>query len=132
MKSSGLPMLRALIFHHEDDPMCWHIDDQYYFGNHFLVAPIMNDEGVRDVYLPEGKWVDFWTGESLEGNHWRKNVKMSLAHIPVYVKFGAQVPVYPHRVQYTDEMDQTKTVKVVFDNQYRGFRNSILGKVVNL
>ena len=129
---SGLPMLRALIFHHEDDPMCWHIDDQYYFGNHFLVAPIMNDEGVRDVYLPEGKWVDFWTGESLEGNHWRKNVKMSLAHMPVYVKFGAQVPVYPHRVQYTDEMDLTKTVKVVFDNQYRGFRNSILGTVVNL
>ncbi|MBN1451661.1 MAG: alpha-xylosidase [Anaerolineales bacterium] len=129
---TGLPMLQALIFHHEDDPMCWHIDDQYYFGNDFLVAPIMNDEGVRDVYLPAGKWVDFWTGEMLEGNRWLKKIKMSLEHMPVYVNFGAQVPVYPHRVQYTDEMDLTKAAKVVFDHQYRGLRNSILGTVVSL
>ena len=129
---TGLPMLQALIFHHEDDPMCWHIDDQYYFGNAFLVAPMMNDDGVRDVYLPAGKWIDFWTGEVLEGNRWLKKIKMSLEHMPVYVKFGAQVQVYPHRVQCTDEMDLTKTVKVVFDDQYQGLRDSILGTVVSL
>ncbi|MFN2304257.1 MAG: TIM-barrel domain-containing protein, partial [Anaerolineales bacterium] len=132
MVNSGLPMLQALIFHHEDDPMCWHIDDQYYFGNAFLVAPIMNDVGVRDVYLPAGKWVDFWTGEVLEGNCWLKDIKMSLEHMPIYAKFGAKVPVYPYSVQCTDEMDLTKSVKVVFDNQYQGFRNSILGTVVSL
>jgi alpha-D-xyloside xylohydrolase len=132
MVNSGLPMLQALIFHHEDDPMCWHIDDQYYFGNAFLVAPIMNDVGVRDVYLPAGKWVDFWTGEVLEGNCWLKGIKMSLEHMPIYAKFGAKVPVYPYSVQCTDEMDLTKAVKVVFDNQYQGFRNSILGTVVSL
>jgi alpha-D-xyloside xylohydrolase len=130
--NTGLPMLQALIFHHEDDPMCWHIDDQYYFGNNFLVAPIMNDEGVRDVYLPAGKWVDFWTGEVLEGNRWLKNIKMSLEHMPIYVKSGAQVPVYPHSVQCTDEMDVTKAVKIVFDNQYHGLQSSILGKIVRL
>jgi len=130
--NTGFPMLQALIFHHEDDPMCWHIDDQYYFGNDFLVAPIMNDEGIRDVYLPEGKWVDFWTGEVLKGSRWLKNIKMSLEHMPIYVKFGAQVPVYPHSVQCTDEMDLTKAIKIVFDDQYQGLRNSILGKVVSL
>jgi len=57
---------------------------------------------------------------------------MSLEHMPVYVKFGTQVPVYPHSVQCTDEMDLTKAVKVVFDHQYRGLRNSILGTVVSL
>jgi alpha-D-xyloside xylohydrolase len=129
---TGLPMLRALVFHHQDDLMCWHIDDQYYFGDAFLVAPIMNDDGVRDVYLPEGKWVDFWTGEILEGNHWLKRVKMSLEHMPVYVKFGAQIPVYPYSVQCTDEMDLTKASKVVFDNQYEGLRRSSLWPVVSL
>jgi alpha-D-xyloside xylohydrolase len=130
--NTGLPMLQALIFHHEDDPMCWHIDDQYYFGNDFLVAPIMNGDGVRDVYLPSGKWIDFWTGEMLEGNRWLKNIKISLEHMPVYIKFGAQVPVYPHSVQCTDEMDLTKAVKMVFDDQYQGLRSSILGKVIRL
>jgi alpha-D-xyloside xylohydrolase len=130
--NTGLPMLRALIFHHEDDPMCWHIDDQYYFGDAFLVAPIMNDDGVRDVYLPAGKWIDFWTGEVLEGSRWLKNIKMSLERMPVYVKFGAQVPVYPHSVQCTGEMDLSRAMKVVFDDQYHGLRSSILGKVVTL
>src|SRR6266540_3905098 len=129
---SGLPMLQALIFHHEDDPMCWHIDDQYYFGDFFLVAPIMNDDGVRDVYLPAGKWIDFWTGAVLEGSCWLKNIKMPLEHMPVYVKFGAQVPVYPHSVQCTDEIDLTKAVKIVFDDLYHGLQSSILGKTVKL
>ena len=129
---TGLPMLQALIFHHEDDPMCWHIDDQYYFGKAFLVAPMMNDAGIRDVYLPAGKWIDFWTGEMLEGNRWLKNIKMALEHMPVYAKFGAQVPVYPHSVQCTDEVDLTKAVRIVFDDQYQGLQSSILGKVVTL
>jgi alpha-D-xyloside xylohydrolase len=129
---TGLPMLQALIFHHEEDPMCWHIDDQYYFGNAFLVAPVMNDEGARDVYLPAGTWIDFWTGELLEGCRWLKNIKMSLEHMPVYARFGAQVPVYPDSVQCTDEMDLTKAVKIVFDDQYQGLGSSILGKVVSL
>jgi alpha-D-xyloside xylohydrolase len=129
---TGLPMLRALIFHHEDDLMCWHIDDQYYFGDAFLVAPIMNDDGVRDVYLPAGKWIDFWTGEIVEGCRWLKNIQMRLERMPVYVKLGAQVPVYPHRVQCTDEMDLSRAVKLIFDDQYSGLRTSILGTVVDL
>lgn len=129
---TGFPVLRALIFHHEDDPMCWNIDDQYYFGDDFLVAPIMSADGVRDVYLPSGRWVDFWTGAILEGGRWLKKIKMSLEHMPVYVKFGSHVPVYPHSVQCTDEMDLTKAVKVNFDDRYQGFRNSILGKIISL
>jgi alpha-D-xyloside xylohydrolase len=129
---TGLPMLQGLVFHHEDDPMCWHIDDQYYFGDSFLVAPIMNDDGVRDVYLPEGTWIDFWSGEIVKGCRWLKNIQMPLERMPVYVKLGAQVPVYPHRVQCTDEMDLSKAVHVDFDQQYQGLQSSILGKVVSL
>jgi alpha-D-xyloside xylohydrolase len=129
---SGLPMLRALIFHHEDDPMCWHIDDQYYFGDDFLVAPIMNDDGVRDVYIPSGTWVDFWTGEKLEGGRWLRNVSMPLEHMPIYVKFGASVPVYPYGVQCTDEMDLTKSANLVFNDAYTGLKNSILASLIKL
>ena len=92
----------------------------------------MNDDGVRDVYLPEGKWIDLWTGETLEGSRWLKRIKISLDHMPVYVRSGSQVPVYPHRVQCTDEMDLAKAEAMVFDDQYRGLRNSILGTIVSL
>jgi len=68
----------------------------------------------------------------VDGGRWLMNITMPLEHMPVYVKFGAQVPVYPHCVQCTDEMDLTKAVNIVFDDRYQGLRSSILGKVVTL
>jgi alpha-D-xyloside xylohydrolase len=129
---TGLPMLRALVFHHADDPTCWHIDDQYYLGDAFLVAPIMNSEGVRDVYLPEGEWVDLWTGERFAGSRWLKGVRVPLERMPVYFKYGAQIAAYPHLVQSTDGMDLAKSVTLVIDDGYRGFSGSILGSIVGL
>jgi alpha-D-xyloside xylohydrolase len=125
-------VLCALVLHHEDDPTCWRIDDQYYLGDAFLVAPIMNPEGVRDVYLPAGEWVDFWSGEALSGPRWLRRVEVPLARMPLYVRCGAQVSVYPEPVQCTDEMDLSRAAMLAFDEGYAGFRNSILGAYVGL
>jgi len=129
---SGLPVFRALVFHHWDDPTCWHIDDQYYFGDAFLVAPVMNDDGVRDVYLPAGKWVDIWTGRTLEGPRWLKDIRSPLEHIPVFAAKDATMRVYPEVVQCTDEMDLANAVELRFDESYRGLSDSILGEITEL
>ncbi len=126
--TTGLPLMRSLIVHHMDDPICWQTTDQYYFGDSLLIAPVANDDGVRDVYLPEGMWVDLWTGETLEGATMLKQVKMPLSRIPVYVKKGAEIPVYPDVVQSTAEMELEKVVCLVFDGTYDGFENSVLNK----
>lgn len=117
---SGYPLLRALIFHHADDKLCWHIDDEYYFGDDFLVAPVMNSEGCRDIYLPEGEWVNFFTGARHKGGGWMKNVSVPLDLMPVYVREGAVIPFYPELVQCTDEMDLAKTVEIVIDGKFKG------------
>jgi len=49
---TGYPVLRALVFHHGDDPTCWAIDDEFYCGPSYPCRPIMNSEGIRDIYLP--------------------------------------------------------------------------------
>ena len=126
---TGLPLVRALVFHHEDDALCWHIDDEYYFGDDFLVAPVMNDAGVRDVYLPAGEWVDLWSGERLDGGRWLKGVTVPLEQMPVYVRYGAQVPVYPELVQSTQEMDLSRATLLSFDASYCGMAGSLLAKV---
>jgi alpha-D-xyloside xylohydrolase len=118
---SGYPVLQALIFHHPKDKMCWHISDQYYFGDDFLVAPVMNSENKRDVYLPEGKWVNFFTGEIYEGNQWLKGFEVPLNEMPVWVKYGAEVPFYPEKVSCTDEMDLNKKVLIIFDETFSGY-----------
>lgn len=117
---SGYAVLRALIFEHPADKMCWHIDDEYYFGDDFLVAPVMNSEDCRDVYLPEGEWVNFFTGERIRGGQWLKGVKVPLDEMSVYVREGAVIPVYPEDVDCTDEMDLDKSVALKIDEHFRG------------
>ena len=119
---SGWPMLRALLMHHPDDRQCWHIDDQYYFGDDFLVAPVMNSEGVRDVYLPEGRWGDFFTGERMEGGRWLRGLQVPLDMMPVYVREGAEIAVYPEDAQCTDEMDMSRAVTIKIDNDFKGYK----------
>ncbi|MBQ3187260.1 MAG: alpha-xylosidase [Alistipes sp.] len=120
---TGYPMVRALMMHHPDDRQVWHIDDEYYFGSQFLVAPVMNSEDKRDVYLPEGRWVDFFTGERFEGGRWLKGVECPLERMPLYVKEGAEISLYPDLdPQHTDQMDLTKAEKLVIDETFNGFK----------
>ncbi len=118
--SGGGTIVQALVFHHPDDRLCWHIDDEYYFGDDFLVAPVMNSENRRDVYLPEGNWVDFFSGERIEGNQWLKDLEVPLELMPVYVREGAEIPVYLDDVNCTDEMDLSKTTTMKIDETFKG------------
>ncbi len=127
---TGYPVLRALVFHHGDDPACWHIDDQFYCGQALLVAPVMNPGGVRDVYLPQGNWVDFWTGQVLSGGRWLRNVASPLSQMPVYARAGETIRVYPLPVRSTNDMDLAKAVELRFDSTYRGLAGSILQNVL--
>ncbi len=117
---TGLPIFRAMVFHHNDDPVCRHIDDQYYFGDAFLVAPVMNDKGIRNVYLPEGTWIDLWTGRQYEGPQWLMDVMCPLDKMPVYAVKDARVRIYPDLVQSTNEMNLAKSVEIIFDDTYKG------------
>jgi alpha-D-xyloside xylohydrolase len=117
---TGYPVLRAMIFHHQEDKIAWHIDDQYYFGDDFMVAPVMNGENKRDVYLPEGTWVNFFTGEHVLGGRWLKGFETPLKEMPVWVKYGASVPWYPVQVNCTDDMDLSKTIQLKMDGSFGG------------
>jgi alpha-D-xyloside xylohydrolase len=81
----------------------------------------MNSENKRDVYIPEGKWVNFFDGSIVEGNKWLKNFEVPLDEMPVWVKYGAEVPYYPEQVSCTDEMDLKKAKTVKIDNTYKGY-----------
>ena len=102
---TGYPVLQALLFHHPDDRTCWHIDDEYYFGRAFLVAPVMSSSDRRDIYLPEGEWVNFFTKEHFHGPIWLKDVYVPLDEMPVFCHPGTVIPVYEPEVKSTDDID---------------------------
>lgn len=65
---NGSPLLRTMFYEFPNDAACWDLQDQYMFGDRYLVAPVLY-EGMRErnVYLPEGKWKNIHTGEVLDG-----------------------------------------------------------------
>ena len=87
----SLPMVRALALEHPDDPTAIGVDDQYYFGRHLLIAPILDQSNQRKIYLPHGQWFDFWTKVLIEGGRWLE-VEAPLDVMPMYVRAGAMLP----------------------------------------
>ncbi|PKQ25091.1 MAG: glycoside hydrolase family 31 [Actinobacteria bacterium HGW-Actinobacteria-4] len=65
--NTSAPLMRALFFDYPDDPKVWTSDPQWLLGDDILVAPIVTSAGTRDVYVPEGRWRDAWTGEAIKG-----------------------------------------------------------------
>lgn len=49
------------------DESSWPGDRRYTLGSKLLVAPILDDTGIRDVVFPAGTWWDPWTGEEFRG-----------------------------------------------------------------
>jgi len=110
----GLPMLRPLVLEFPADPVTGHIDDSYLLGNALLVAPIFSDSPepvARQLYLPEGEWIDFWTEQRHIGGHYITRVS-PLDIIPLYVRSGSILPLGPERSFVGDNAPDELTLEV--------------------
>lgn len=102
---SGVPTVRAMTLEFPGDPVCRGTDTRYQFmsGENFLVAPVYKPGSQRDsIYFPEGQWVDYWDGTIYSGPMWLNDYPVTLDKLPVFVKAGAIVPMYPEML-YDEE-----------------------------
>eukprot|EP01037_Dinobryon_pediforme_P023357 gene23358-24782_t len=96
-------IMRALAAGYVADRQVRRIDDEYLFGDAFLVAPVTAYKArSRSVYFPEGtRWYDFDTGRAYQGGT-RATVDAPFERLPLFVRAGAIVPTGPV-TQYVDE-----------------------------
>jgi alpha-D-xyloside xylohydrolase len=125
---TGVPSMRSMVMEFTDDQMCAYLDKQYILGDSLLVAPVFNDEGIANYYLPEGRWTDFFTGEVQIGGRWYKE-KIGYLDIPLMVKEGSIIAVGANEedavYDYSDQVtlktyelkDQIPSATVVYDNE---------------
>jgi 1,3-alpha-isomaltosidase len=86
---TGRPLMAGLFFDYPNDAEIWKAQQQFMCGRSILVAPITEpDQLAQNVYLPEGRWIDFWSGEIHEGRKWI-SVKCPLHQIPAFTKEGS-------------------------------------------
>jgi len=109
------PMLQSLVLYDQEDTQTHFRTDEFIFGEQILVCPIQepNAQG-RRMYIPRGRWYDFWTEAVLEGGKecW---VAADLDVMPIYIKEGAIIPKYPVQ-QYVGELQLTE---LVLDTYYK-------------
>ncbi|MFN3763355.1 MAG: TIM-barrel domain-containing protein, partial [Anaerolineae bacterium] len=92
---TGLPIVRPLLLAFQDDPTTHALDDEFLCGDALLVAPVLEEGATRRrVYLPAGRWYDFWTDDVYEGPAWVE-AEAPPERIPVFVRAGAVVPTGP-------------------------------------
>ncbi len=100
--ATGAPFMRPLVADYPRDPNVPTLAAEYLFGPNILVAPVL-EKGVSSwqVYLPEGRWVHFWTNAEYEGGR-RHTVPVDLETFPVFFKAGSITPMGPV-MQHTGE-----------------------------
>jgi len=96
--TDGVPAARAMVLEFPKDSITWAKQTQYQFmnGQWLLVAPVYKSGNERDsIYLPKGKWTDYWNGEVYNGGQWLRHYAAPLEKLPVFVKAGAIIPMHP-------------------------------------
>lgn len=90
---TGVPFFRPLLLEFQDDYTALNLDDQFMVGSALLAAPVVHaNQRARDVYLPAGRWYDFWTGAALDATGDLRRVDAPLEHLPLFVRGGSIVP----------------------------------------
>jgi len=91
---TGEPIQRPLVFDFQNDRHARETDDAYLFGEALLVAPVFEPgQMARHVYLPNGTWVDWETGECHAGEQFITSAA-PLDRIPVFARGGRVIPMY--------------------------------------
>ncbi len=109
----GLPLISPLFLEFPDDPMCYHIEDQFLSGRNLLVAPILTEESSRRIYIPSGQWYDYWSGELHTGPRWLTVEDIPLDQIPLFVRSGSILPL-GEKCQYISENLPTKLIVLAY------------------
>ena len=64
----GTPLMRPMVFEFRKDPAAAFPEMQYMLGDALLVAPVLNEKGTSQFYLPEGTWTHLLSEEKKKGN----------------------------------------------------------------
>ena len=109
-RRTGLPIMRHLALVYPGDEFSREREDEYLFGPDLLAAPVIKPSATqRELYVPPGRWVDFWRALSyrerrgdlrlgharaITGRH-EQTVPAPLEELPLLVRAGSVLPLLP-------------------------------------
>jgi len=112
---TGVPIIRAMVLEFPDDPVTWDSTTQYQYmcGEWLLVAPVFDIMPFRkDIYLPEGKWIDYWDGNVYDGPQTIGTYFAPLNKLPLFVRAGAIIPMWPQMLHHREKQKDPLTFDI--------------------
>jgi alpha-glucosidase (family GH31 glycosyl hydrolase) len=91
---TGLPVVRHPFVHYPRDPEVYGLKEQFMVGEDVMVAPVLDPgEDTVELYLPAGRWVHLWTGEThgSAGRGLRTTVPAPMGEPAVFYRRGSEV-----------------------------------------
>ena len=107
--NTGVSITRPLPMCFPADNACADIYDEWMFGDNMLVKPVLTQYVTSvTVYLPEGTWIDYWTGKTYAG---KSTITYPVVDstIAVFVKAGSVIPTAPVG-KYLDDSTARKSL----------------------
>ena len=107
-EKTGAPIVRPLVYEYPEDKHVRNISDEYMLGSFVLVAPVIAPgKEAREVYLPDGDWYDYYTGEKYSGGRYIL-ADAPLDKVLVFIKAGAIIPVADGEIRSTEDITEDK------------------------
>ena len=95
--ADSVPMMRPLVYEWPQDKAASKAEDEFLLGDAVLVAPLLEENQItREVYLPEGKWYAFFTGECYHGC--QTIITTEATKFPVFIRDGYAVPLHASNI----------------------------------
>ncbi|MBA9084640.1 alpha-glucosidase [Fontibacillus solani] len=95
--NTGIGLVKPLVYDYPDDPNTQNLVDSWMFGDWLLVSPVVSQEATKSIYLPQGEWIDYFSGKVYTGGQTIAH-KVDLENwsdIPLFIKKGAIIPTAP-------------------------------------
>jgi alpha-glucosidase len=119
----GLPVVRSLAidYTHDDKVYDPQYQNQYLFGQSFMIVPFTGSASFGKVYLPAGKWYNLYTDELQQGGS-EQTLQLALNKLPVYVKGGSIIPMESLVQTTAEQPTDTLTIHIYKGDAANTFR----------
>ena len=116
---NGMPIVRSLAINHSFDDKVYEsrYQNQYYFGQAFLIPPFESNKEFVKVYLPQNTWYDLHNGKTIKAGE--QIVEVRNERFPIFVKGSSIIPMHS-LIQSTVE----KPTDVLELHIYKGEENN--------